>query len=89
MYADFHSGSPANLADYSTPELDRLLEHARATADEAQRIEDYCAVARLINKEATWFWLFQNTYYAVTKASVKGIPKLYSGVINVSDAWLE
>jgi peptide/nickel transport system substrate-binding protein len=89
MYADFHSGSPANLADYSNPELDRLLEHARSTADEAQRTEDYCAVARLINKEATWFWLFQNTYHAVSKASVKGIPKLYSGVIDVSDAWLE
>jgi 4-phytase/acid phosphatase/peptide/nickel transport system substrate-binding protein len=89
MYADFHSGSPANLADYSNPELDRLLEHARETADEAQRTADYCAIARFINKEATWFWLFQNTYYALTKARVKGIPKLYSGVIDVTNAWLE
>src|SRR6185437_5419091 len=56
MYANFHTGSPVALANYSNPELDRLLEHARITADTAARIEDYCAVSRLINKEAIWFW---------------------------------
>jgi peptide/nickel transport system substrate-binding protein len=89
MYANFHTGSPVALANYSNPELDKLLEHARVTADETQRSEDYCAISRLINKEAIWFWTFQNTYYAMTKANVKGIPKMYSGVIDVSDAWLE
>jgi peptide/nickel transport system substrate-binding protein len=89
MYANFRTGSPVALANYSNPELDKLLEHARVTADEAQRTEDYCAASRLINKEAIWFWTFQNTYYAIIKAKVKGIPKMYSGVIDVSDAWLE
>jgi peptide/nickel transport system substrate-binding protein len=89
MYANFHTGSPVALANYSDPELDRLLEHARVTPDEAQRTEDYCAISRLINQEAIWFWLFQNTYYAVAKTKVKGIPKLFGGVIDVSDAWLE
>jgi 4-phytase/acid phosphatase/peptide/nickel transport system substrate-binding protein len=89
MYANFHTGSPVALANYSDPELDRLLEHARSIADEGQRSEDYCAISRLINHEAIWFWTFQNTYYAITKAGVKGIPKLYSGVIRLSDAWLE
>ena len=89
MYANFHTGSPVALANYSNPELDKLLEHARVTADEAKRIEDYCAVSRIINQEAIWFWTFQNTYYAVAKAKVKGVPKLFGGVINVSDAWLE
>jgi peptide/nickel transport system substrate-binding protein len=89
MYANFRTGSPVALANYSNPELDQLLEHARVTADEGKRIEDYCAISRLINKEAIWFWTFQNTYYAISKANVKGIPKQYGGVIDVSDAWLE
>jgi 4-phytase/acid phosphatase/peptide/nickel transport system substrate-binding protein len=89
MYANFHTGSPVALANYSDPELDKLLEHARVTADPAKRTEDYCAISRLINKEALWFWTFQNTYYAMAKANVKGIPKMHSGVIDVSDAWLE
>jgi peptide/nickel transport system substrate-binding protein len=89
IYANFHSGSPVALANWEDPELDRLLEHMRSTADRAQRTEDFCAISRLVNKEAIWFWTFQNTYYALTKARVKGIPKLYSGIINVADAWLE
>jgi 4-phytase/acid phosphatase/peptide/nickel transport system substrate-binding protein len=89
MYANFHTGSPVALANYSNPELDHLLEHARITADTAARIEDYCAVSRLINKEAIWFWTFQNTYYAISSAKLKGFPKMYNGVMDVSGVWLE
>jgi peptide/nickel transport system substrate-binding protein len=62
MFANFHTGSRVNLASYSDPELDHLLEHARATADIDKRIDDYCAISRLINQQAIWFRLFQNTY---------------------------
>jgi peptide/nickel transport system substrate-binding protein len=89
MYANFHTGSSVNLAQYSNPELDRLLENARSTADQEQRIADYCAISRLINQEATWFWTFQNTYYAMAKKTVHGVPKMFSGVIDVSGAWKE
>ena len=89
MYANFHTGGPVALANYSNPELDKLLERARVTADEAKRAEDYCAISRIINQEAIWFWTFQNTYYAIAKAKVKGVPKLFGGVIDVSGAWLE
>jgi peptide/nickel transport system substrate-binding protein len=89
MYANFRTGSPVALANYSNPELDRLLDRARVTADPAKRTEDYCAISRLINSEAIWFWTFQNTYYAISKAKVKGLPKLYNGVIDVSPTWLE
>ena len=86
MYANFRTGSPVALANYSNPELDTLLERARVTPDEAKRTEDYCAISRIINQEAIWFWTFQNTYYAIAKAKVKGVPKLYRrGVIDVSD----
>jgi 4-phytase/acid phosphatase/peptide/nickel transport system substrate-binding protein len=89
MYANFHTGSPVALANYSSPELDHLLEHARTTADIAARTEDYCAISRLINQEAIWFWTFQNTYYAISSAKLKGLPKIYGGVIDVSNVWME
>lgn len=89
MFADFYSKSPVNLAQYDNPKLDHLLEEARATADRPKRIADYCAIARIINHEATWFWGFQNTYYAIAKRTVHGIPKMYSGVIDVSRAWIK
>lgn len=89
MYANFHTGSPVALSGYSNPELDRLLEHARTTADLDKRTEDYCAISRLLNQEAPWFWSFQNTYYAISSARLKGLPKMYSGVVDVSDVWME
>ena len=46
MYANFRTGSPVALANYSNPELDKLLDHARVTADPDKRIEDYCAISR-------------------------------------------
>jgi peptide/nickel transport system substrate-binding protein len=89
MYANFRSGSPVALANYSNPELDSLLDRARVTADQSKRSEDYCAISRLINKEAIWYWTFQNTYYAMSSAKVKGLPKMYSGIVDVSRVWLE
>ena len=78
-------GYEVTLAD----DCSELLEHARVTADQDKRTEDYCAISRLINKEAIWFWTFQNTYYAMSSTKVKGLPKMYSGVIDVSRVWLE
>jgi 4-phytase/acid phosphatase/peptide/nickel transport system substrate-binding protein len=89
MYANFRTGSPVALANYSNPELDKLLDHARVTPDQDKRIEDYCAISRHINQQAIWFWTFQNTYYALSSAKVKGLPKMYSGVVDVSAVWLE
>jgi len=89
IYANFHTGSPVALANYSNPELDKLLEQARETSNLESRIEDYCAISRLINQEAIWFWTFQNTYYALSSARLKGLPKLYGGVIDVSNVWME
>jgi 4-phytase/acid phosphatase/peptide/nickel transport system substrate-binding protein len=89
MYANFHTGSPVALAGYSDAELDRMLERARVTSDLRSRTADYCEIGRLINHQAIWFWTFQNTYYAIAKAKLKGLPPLFSGIIDVSDAWLE
>jgi tetratricopeptide (TPR) repeat protein len=89
MYANFHTGSPVALANYSNPELDKLLEHARTTADTDKRIEDYCAISRLINQEAIWFWTFQNTYYAISSARLKGLPKQLVDTIAGRNLWAD
>ncbi len=89
IYANFHTGSPVALASYSDPELDKLLESARSSAGIDKRNEEYCAISRLVNKQAIWFWTFQNTYYAISTAKLKGLPKIHGGVIDVSDVWKE
>jgi peptide/nickel transport system substrate-binding protein len=87
MYADFHTGSPVNIAGYSNPEVDRLLETARATDNEAARSESYCKIAQILNHDVPWIWTLQNTYFSIAKARLKGVHKQYSDVVDVSDAW--
>ena len=89
MYSSFRTGSAAALAGYSDPQLDMMLERARNSADMRVRNADYCEIGRMINNEALWLWLFQNTAYAIAKSRVKGLPKMYGNVINVSSVWVE
>jgi len=89
MYADFHTGSPVNIAQYSNPEVDKLLEEARSVADQEKRIADYCQIAKILNKEVPWIWLFSNHYFNIAKAELKGVHKQYSNTVDVADAWWE
>lgn len=89
MYANFHTGSPVNLAGYSNPEVDKLLDDARNSADEATRVADYCEIARILNRDVPWFWTVDNHYFSIAKPGLKGIPKQFSDIIDLADAYWE
>jgi peptide/nickel transport system substrate-binding protein len=86
-YANFHTGSPVNLSGYSNPEVDQLLEDARSSGDQEKRVEDYCKLTRILNKDVPWFWTLDNHYFSVAKPQLKGIPKQYSDIVDLSAAW--
>ena len=86
-YANFHSGSPVNLSNYSNPEVDQLLEDARSSGDQEKRVEDYCKLAQILNRDVPWFWTLDNRYFSIAKPQLKGIPKQYSDIIDLSMAW--
>jgi peptide/nickel transport system substrate-binding protein len=87
MYANFRTGSPVNLSSYSDPELDKMLEDARATGDQAKRTELYCKIADRINEHVQWFWSLENLYFSIAKPGLKGIPKQRSDEIDLAAAW--
>ncbi len=89
MYANFHTGSPVNLANYSNPEVDKLLDDARSSGDQEKRVEDYCKIARILNTEVPWFWTVDNHYFSIAKPQLKGIPKQFSDIIDLSAAYWE
>ncbi len=86
-YANFHTGSPVNLSGYSNPEVDKLLEEGRSTGDAEKRAEYYCKLGQILNQEAPWFWTLDNHYFSIAKPRLKGIPKQYSDIIDLSAAW--
>ena len=89
MYANFHTGSPVALANYSNPELDRLLEHARTTADPASGSRIIARSAGSSTRRRSGSGPSRTPITRSRRAKLKGLPKIYSGVIDVSDTWLE
>ena len=87
MYANFKTGSPVNLSGYTDPEVDKLLEEARATGDQAKRSEMYCTIAQRINEHVQWFWTLENNYFTLAKPELKGLPKQRSDEIDLAHAW--
>jgi peptide/nickel transport system substrate-binding protein len=87
MFANFHTGSPLNLANYSNPEIDRLLDATRGSADQEQRSHDYCEIAKILNHDVPWFWTVDNHYFSIAKPELRDVPKQYSDVIDLADAW--
>ena len=87
MYANFKTGSPVNLSGYTDPEVDKLLEEARATGDQAKRAAMYCTIAQRVNEQVQWFWTLENNYYTLAKPALKGLPKQRSDEIDLAHAW--
>jgi 4-phytase/acid phosphatase/peptide/nickel transport system substrate-binding protein len=87
MYANFHTGSPINLASYSNPEVDRLLTEAGSIDDEAARSVDYCKIAQILNHDVPWLWALQEVYFTIAKAGLQGVHKQFSDTINLTDAY--
>jgi peptide/nickel transport system substrate-binding protein len=87
LYADFHTGSAVNIAGYSNPDVDRLLDEARATGDRGKVSEAYCEIAKLLNRDVPWIWVLENRYYSISKQTLAGVHKQYSDTVDVADAW--
>jgi peptide/nickel transport system substrate-binding protein len=63
MWNSFHSDGWFNWVNYSNPEVDRLLDEARATSDIEQRTELYRQAQEIISDEAPMVFL-KFPYYA-------------------------
>ncbi|MBI4297927.1 MAG: DcrB-related protein [Chloroflexi bacterium] len=68
----FYSGSAENIGEYSNPEVDDLLERARAEQDEASRMELYRQVEQKLVDDAAILPIFFDINYVLLKPYVKG-----------------
>lgn len=67
--------------NYKNPEMDQLIEQARAKTNPAERDELYAKVQALYVKDAPIVPLFQGTAWAVTKPNVGGV------VLDITQNW--
>lgn len=68
----FHSKSLDNNMAYSSPQVDRLIEQARAESTPEQRFKLYQEVEQIIVNDAAWIPLFHSKAYLLVKPRVKG-----------------
>ncbi len=83
MYAQFHSKeAPPNglqLARYSNPEVDRLLDAALSELDEERRRQLYCDAIRIIWRDAPWIFLHAQRYFMATSNKVRDVMVFVDG----------
>jgi peptide/nickel transport system substrate-binding protein len=89
MFPKFHTdaialGAGGNIARYSDPDVDVMLDEARAATDREQRLDIYRQIQHKVTDEAAWIYLFQAVNIQPLRANVTGfeIP-----VIGVADFW--
>ncbi|HYG60863.1 MAG TPA: peptide-binding protein [Symbiobacteriaceae bacterium] len=62
-----------NTAQYSNPEVDRLLEEGRRTIDQAQRKEIYAKYQQVIAEDVPWLVMFNYKSTYAIKKNVQGV----------------
>jgi len=82
MFPFLHSvgGSWIHM-NYNNPQMDDLINQARAKTDAAERTQLYAQAQELFAQDAPIVPLFQGTAWAVTKPNVGGV------VLDISQSW--
>lgn len=73
LFTLFHSQSAGNYANYSNPEVDRLLEQAQRKVDDLERLQLYRQAEALIMADAPTVNLVYYTFEHLFQPYVKGI----------------
>jgi peptide/nickel transport system substrate-binding protein len=83
------SDGNVNYGKYSNPEVDRLLDEAGATTDEAARTRAYQQVELLTNQDIAVAWLSRSYLSTITKPDVKGVDRYLSRDLFYNSLWLD
>jgi oligopeptide transport system substrate-binding protein len=84
----FHSQSPQNETGYSNPEVDRLLEAARAEPDLEKRFALYREAEEKIVADAPWIPLYHDTAHLLVKPYVEGLRMTPQGLYDLREVRL-
>jgi peptide/nickel transport system substrate-binding protein len=89
LYNIFHTGGGLNYGKYSSPQVDSLLEKARATSDQAQRKDLYQQAQKLIVDDAAMAFYSFVPAYLITRPNVQGMQLYPDFMMRFEGAWLK
>jgi peptide/nickel transport system substrate-binding protein len=88
IYSWFHTGGGNNSMQYSNPQVDALLDAARATSDQAQRTTDYQQAQKLILQDASYVFINHGVNIQATTNNIKGFTLLPTGILEFTSVYL-
>ncbi len=88
MYSWFHTGGGFNDMQYSNPQVDSLLEAARATSVQATRISDYQQAEQLILQGASYVFLNYGVNEQATTKNIQNFTLLPTGMMEFASVYL-
>ena len=89
--AILHSKSPWNMTRYSDANMDKLLLEQQLCTDPKARSKIHCAIARKVNSDVPFLYLFGRTYYLFVRNNVKNVRLNVLGEegIQLREVWIE
>jgi peptide/nickel transport system substrate-binding protein len=81
MYSWFHTGGGFNDMQYSNPQVDSLLEAARASNDQTQRATDYQQAETQILQDAPYVFINHGVSIQATTKNVQNFTVLPTGIL--------
>ncbi len=88
MYSWFHTGGGFNDMQYSNPQVDSLLEAARASSDQAQRTSDYQQAEQLILQDAPYVFIYNGVNEQATATNIKNFTLLPTGLMDFASVYV-
>ena len=92
IYPTFYSknaGSAGNYARYKNPEVDALIEQARAVSDEAQRDQLYSQIDTMVAGDLPYAYLDHNIYVDICQPYVRNYCPSALDVSTYHRVWLD
>ncbi len=89
LYNIFHTGGGLNYGGYSVPQVDDLLEKARAASDQSQRKDLYQQAQKLIVDDAAMAFYAFVPAYLVMQPKVQGMQLYPDFMMRFEGTWLK
>jgi peptide/nickel transport system substrate-binding protein len=86
IYQFWHTSASQNATGASSPQVDQLLDQARATNSESRRKQLYGQLVRLLNQDASIVYLYDQVNYMGVSKKLAGIQYFSDGIPRVAFA---
>jgi peptide/nickel transport system substrate-binding protein len=88
MYSWFHTGGGFNDMQYSNPQVDSLLEAARASSNQSQRTMDYQQAEQIILQDASYVFINNGVNVQATATNIKNFTLLPTGMMEFASVYV-